>query len=327
MSKLISLKKGEVLFKEGTTPDCMYLIQKGMIAITKEKGEASITLAELKQGDLLGEMTFFDREPRSAGAVAVINNTEVMQLPFDALQKQFDTLPDWVKALMKSVNGHLRKANQKIRMLEKTDKEDTEVFPPLLITKLSAILTLIASQYGEKTDAGVSLPGGLLRSYTIQIFQQPTHKMQTFIETLQDMGYMSVENLGEGKQKMIVKNLPFLIKFTEFYNHHIFGDKKITPELNSAETKLLRVLNHYGANIAKGREGLVLVCINDILANSTKDLGQKVTKAEFESLLNKGILSDKQVDGDIEKVKFDIERTREIFPYWELISTLRSVQT
>ena len=140
MSKTITLKKGQELFQEGVTPDAMYVINKGRLAITKQKGNAFITLAELKTGDLLGEMTFFDKSPRSAGARAAMDGTEVIELPFSALDKQWDSLPGWVKSIVKAINGHLRTANIRIRQLEKTQKEEKEVFPPHTITSLMAIL-------------------------------------------------------------------------------------------------------------------------------------------------------------------------------------------
>ena len=65
------LEKGEILFREGDPSDCMFVIKKGRIAITKTKGSGEIVLAELHAGQMLGEMAFFDNKPRSAGARAV----------------------------------------------------------------------------------------------------------------------------------------------------------------------------------------------------------------------------------------------------------------
>ena len=59
-------------------------------------------------------------------------------------------MPIWVKAIMKAINGHLHRANAKIRQLEKTKDEEKEVFSPHTITRLMSILGFVACRYGEK---------------------------------------------------------------------------------------------------------------------------------------------------------------------------------
>src|SRR5689334_16837395 len=101
------LGKGEILFREGDASDAMYVIKSGRIAITKAKGSGEIVLAEKVNGEMLGEMAFFDNKPRSAGAKAVAE-AEVIALPFASLHAQFKTFPEWLKAMVKTINTHLR---------------------------------------------------------------------------------------------------------------------------------------------------------------------------------------------------------------------------
>jgi len=63
---------------------------------------------------MLGEMAFFDDTPRSAGAKAK-TDCEVIELPFSALHAQFKKFPEWLKAMVKTVNSHLREANKRIK--------------------------------------------------------------------------------------------------------------------------------------------------------------------------------------------------------------------
>ncbi len=112
------LQKGDVLFREGDESDAMYVIKTGCIAITKSKGSSEIILAELKNGEMLGEMAFFDSKPRSAGAKATLD-TELIVFPFEALHSQFQNFPEWLRVMVKTINSHLREANLKIKNLEK----------------------------------------------------------------------------------------------------------------------------------------------------------------------------------------------------------------
>ena len=157
MSGVIKFRKGDILFREGDSPDAMYVIKSGLIEITKAKGSKDIVLATLKPGEMLGEMAFFDDKPRSAGARASID-AEVIKLPFSALHAQFKTFPEWLKAMVKTVNSHLRDANTRIKNLEQASKGDEEMFPPHMITRLCAVISLVGLKSGEKTAEGLVIP-------------------------------------------------------------------------------------------------------------------------------------------------------------------------
>ena len=151
------LNKGDILFREGDPSDACYVVKSGKISITKVKGNAEIELANLGPGQMFGEMAFFDNKPRSAGAKASADATVII-LPFTSLTQQFQTFPQWLKAMVKTINDNLREANKRIKNLEQASKGDDKMFPPYTITKLVAILTLVAHRYGEKQpDQSVAL--------------------------------------------------------------------------------------------------------------------------------------------------------------------------
>ena len=329
MSKrIMKLKKGDELFREGDAPDAMFIISKGRLAITKQKGKTEITLAELKQGDLLGEMAFFDKSPRSATVKAILNETEVIELPFVFLDKQYQELPVWVKAIMKAVNGHLRRANMKIRQLERTKEEEAEVFPSHTITSLMAILGFVTQRYGEELEEGLQVPGGTLRNYTIQVFKQATHKMNTLCEVLADLDYMKIENLGEGKQRMIVKDLDFIFRFTEFYNNQLFSEQAKKYNITEAQLKTLKVVKFYGEKEAKDAKGFTKLNLTEISNISQKEMGSRLSLNDAKSLAeDKGILGDYISDGDDDHINFDLSYVCEIVPYWELIYVLKSFKS
>ena len=120
---------GDFLFYEGDPSKCMYLIQKGAISIRKYKGAAYVELARLYSNEVLGELSFFDRLPRSAAAVA-ITEVEAVELQFDALDKILSDIPEYMKTIISGVADRLRRANDTIRRLEKkvvSDTKDNEV--------------------------------------------------------------------------------------------------------------------------------------------------------------------------------------------------------
>jgi CRP/FNR family transcriptional regulator, cyclic AMP receptor protein len=111
-------RPGQYLFKEGEPSQCMFLIKKGTVAIRKMKGPAYVELGRLYSNEVLGELSFFDRQPRSAAAIA-LTEVEVLVIKFDALDKIWVGVPDYLKTIMASVADRLRKANNMIGRLQK----------------------------------------------------------------------------------------------------------------------------------------------------------------------------------------------------------------
>ena len=64
-------KDGEVIIKQGDKGKCMYVIQEGEVEITREANGKEIRLAIAKEGDIIGEMSIFDSEERSATVTAI----------------------------------------------------------------------------------------------------------------------------------------------------------------------------------------------------------------------------------------------------------------
>ena len=61
------LKRGQVLFREGELGEEMFVVRRGSIVISKPvTGRVEQVLARIGPGDFFGEMSLFDRSPRSA---------------------------------------------------------------------------------------------------------------------------------------------------------------------------------------------------------------------------------------------------------------------
>lgn len=324
MSGPKNLKKGDILFREGDASEAMYVIKSGRIAITKAKGQSEIVLAELGAGDMLGEMAFFDNKPRSAGARALVD-TVVIELPFKALNAQFKTFPEWLKAIVRTVNTHLRNANMKIKNLEKAQDEDTQFFTPHLVTRLGAVLGLVASRYGEKTPEGLLVPPNRLRNYCIQVFQQPTAKLSKFQEVLQGFGYMKTEEIGEGRQKITMYKLDQLMAFVDFYNDWLFTaeDKKFTIE--EKELKTLGVLIFYGKKATPDAKGRIKVNLTQMQNDSMKDLGFLFSVDDINTLSEKGVVAEKSAGEGGLFTNYELAEIEKLKEYWDLIHATRKI--
>ena len=324
MSGVKNLKRGEILFREGDEPAAMYVIKVGKIAIIKSKGSSEIVLAELGAGDMLGEMAFFDSRPRSASAKAVIDSV-IIELPFSALNAQFKTFPEWLKAIVRTVNNHLRNANIKIKNLEKTAEDESEFFNPYMVTRLMAVLGLVGTRFGEKTKDGIEVSPGILRRYTIQVFQLPTNKLQRLMELLENFGYMKVEDLGEGRQKITIFKLDQIVAFVDFYNDWLFKaeDKRVTVE--EKELPTLKTLVHYGKKESPNAKGMTVINLASVQSTAGMEVGRPFSSDDVNSLIEKKIVSDKMSTENGIVVSFVQAELEAMLPHWELIHTFKKV--
>ncbi len=84
---------GEILFTQGAFGDCLYLIRKGSIMITRVIGGREIVLSYLAAGNYLGEMALLNDTPRTANARAAVE-TEVLRLEGAAFKALLARSPD-----------------------------------------------------------------------------------------------------------------------------------------------------------------------------------------------------------------------------------------
>jgi len=87
------LRAGEVLFREGDPGSELFLIRSGSVVISKRvTGRVEQVLARLEQADFFGEMSLFDRLPRSATVQADID-TALLGLSGENLDRLIEMSP------------------------------------------------------------------------------------------------------------------------------------------------------------------------------------------------------------------------------------------
>jgi CRP-like cAMP-binding protein len=97
------LKKNQVLFREGQTGEEMFLVRRGSIVISKGvTGRVEQVLARIGPGDFFGEMSLFDRSPRSA-TVQGESDAELLVLDRAALNRLTEQNPRAAAAFFESL--------------------------------------------------------------------------------------------------------------------------------------------------------------------------------------------------------------------------------
>jgi len=103
-SEVCRFSAGETIFKEGDRADVMYVVQAGEVEVS-HKGT---WIENLGEGNLFGEMSLINDEPRSATATA---KTEVRLVPIDLKRFMFlvEETPYFAVQVMKIMSSRIRK--------------------------------------------------------------------------------------------------------------------------------------------------------------------------------------------------------------------------
>tara|TARA_Y100000766_G_C18885569_1_gene595675 strand:+ start:703 stop:1089 length:387 start_codon:yes stop_codon:yes gene_type:complete len=81
----ISIQAGQAIFDEGDFGDRAYIVEDGIVEISRKVGGEKMTLGTVEKNGIFGEMALIDESNRIASAVAVID-TVLIPVPKVAIQ-------------------------------------------------------------------------------------------------------------------------------------------------------------------------------------------------------------------------------------------------
>jgi Small-conductance mechanosensitive channel len=93
---------GETVIRAGDEGSSMFVVHEGKVKVQINDNGTPRTVTVLNEGDFFGEMALFTGEPRTANVVAA-EETEVLEIGFQAMKHLFDTNPDLVEALTHTI--------------------------------------------------------------------------------------------------------------------------------------------------------------------------------------------------------------------------------
>lgn len=79
-TELVTFGKGAIIADIGEVGEALYFVLEGQTALVYDKGGQEANIGEAIKGELIGEMSFFDREPRSVRLVATKDDTRLLRL-------------------------------------------------------------------------------------------------------------------------------------------------------------------------------------------------------------------------------------------------------
>lgn len=128
----LKLDSDQFLCKSGDTDSDVYKIKEGEVLVFVVKGSQVTPLAYLGPGEYVGELSYFDRQPKSAYVIAT-KETLLTKIHNDLIDQHF---PDWMRRLAVDITGKLRSADELIRQ-KGIRRKNKEGIKPLSIEEQS----------------------------------------------------------------------------------------------------------------------------------------------------------------------------------------------
>ncbi len=123
---------GEVIFRPGDTPDCMYFIRGGGVTVSCVEDSIEILLASLKAGDFFGEMSLLDGKPRSA-TVKAPGDVVVESVSREQLAEQVRDPAAW--GMLAKLAGRMRAVDDSLERLIVEDASRRDAMSAIAIRR------------------------------------------------------------------------------------------------------------------------------------------------------------------------------------------------
>jgi EAL domain-containing protein (putative c-di-GMP-specific phosphodiesterase class I) len=111
---ILDIPAGQLLFEEGDTGDCAYLVEEGLVEVFTRRNGQPLLLGNLQPGALLGEIALIDDAPRSASARAV-TDSRLRVIRKEQLQERLAQIDPVLGMIMRLLVERYRRAMKAIK--------------------------------------------------------------------------------------------------------------------------------------------------------------------------------------------------------------------
>jgi CRP-like cAMP-binding protein len=221
------IKRGEVIFKEGDTPQAVYMIQVGKIGLMLDRGGKLFEVIALGPSQVLGEHALFSNSRHEFTAIA-LQETRVLEVPIEIMKQQFEKCPPGIKLLVKSLTDQIRQAYKQI----KASRMETEKAPcpQGLVHRLFTEVHLISRHIGRKDPRKpdeVKVAWDALKLYATRFFGESPQRLRHLMDLLLKLKYAEftvrmTEEQEEELSDVSLTNVQVLEDFAEFYQYYLY---------------------------------------------------------------------------------------------------------
>ncbi len=259
--KATSFKAGTQLIKENEESRRMFIIQRGKARVFKNYMSKKVTLAVLGEGEVFGELSFFDAEPRSASVEAL---TDLEAIVIESTSAHINDLPDWVLPILRSTFRRFRDADHKIMLLQSMNEYQKRVFKTDTVSK-TIYLELLRFLKAFKLICEDSARTGPL-SYE-EVYQSMDEvlgsrmiNLRVFFTQLNDHALLERKSMPGQKGTVLVIDEPALSCFTDYLTEETQSERYLLLS-HTAVALLRRIVGFIDGGKAPATPGIIRVPI------------------------------------------------------------------
>ncbi|MGH2730594.1 MAG: Crp/Fnr family transcriptional regulator [Actinomycetota bacterium] len=178
--------KGSTLFNEGESSDRVFVVTEGQAKLSFFTDDGrEILLAVRGPGEIIGEMSAIDGEPRSATATAM-ESVEALVMTSDGFESFITDNPRVGLLLLQMLSRRLRDADRKRIEFGAFDT----------IGRVARRLVELADDYGEATDDGVRISLPLTQQDLAGWTGSSREAVSKALQTLRGRGWIATHRKG-----------------------------------------------------------------------------------------------------------------------------------
>jgi CRP-like cAMP-binding protein len=193
--------RGDALFSEGDLSDRALVVERGWVKVasTNARGDEAV-LALRGPGQVIGELSILDGEPRSASALA-LEDVEVSVVPANDLKRALDADPALARELLHELAARLRDAD---RMRLEFATLDT-------LARVSRRILELSERFGRQSaDGGVEVALPLSQEELANWCAASRESTAKALRTLRDIGAVTT-----GRRIVTVQDREALVRAAE----------------------------------------------------------------------------------------------------------------
>ncbi|HVO37794.1 MAG TPA: cyclic nucleotide-binding domain-containing protein [Spirochaetia bacterium] len=104
----------QIIIKEGEIQQKIYWILSGEVYVTRKIGDKYRVMATLGKGELIGEMSFFDKSVRSATVIAK-GDVETLEFSKESFADIYAASPQWSRRLLVSLAKRIHSMVERLK--------------------------------------------------------------------------------------------------------------------------------------------------------------------------------------------------------------------
>ncbi|HXH30186.1 MAG TPA: cyclic nucleotide-binding domain-containing protein [Bacteriovoracaceae bacterium] len=139
----IEYRPYDVICREGDPSDNMFFLKSGKLLVCVLRGTEVKVLARVGAGQFLGELAFFDGQPRSS-SIIVLERSVIVHLSKEDLSQN---LPLWFIEIGKNITKKIRTLDKIIQEKHLKKTSHSEDNTPLSLDDQRKIFSLITHQH------------------------------------------------------------------------------------------------------------------------------------------------------------------------------------